>query len=160
MAFNNPKELFVKMLSDVREYESNLSTSFKELRENVQDQDLKDTLDSLIFLRDKNVATLDQCFKLTGQQPVKTEDTISNMFIENFRKEWTEIQSPFAKTLFAFTKITHLVNFRISEYMVLIAMSKKSEYRGIGLLLESILAPKIAFLEHSRRKIRDYVEKE
>jgi len=160
MAFNNPKDLFVKILSDVRESEYNLTTAFKELRETAQDQRAKDILDSLVFLQDKNLATLDQCFKLIGAQPVKTDDKFINMFLENFRKEFTEIQSPVAKTVFVFAKINHLINFRISEYMTLIAMSKKSDYKGVGLLLNNVLAPRIEFLEYSRHKITDYVEKE
>jgi ferritin-like metal-binding protein YciE len=160
MTFNNPKDLFVKILSDVRESEYSLTTAFKELRETAQDQRAKDILDSLVFLQDKNVATLDQCFKLIGAQPVKTDDKFINMFLENFRKEFTEIQSPVAKTVFLFSKINHLINFRISEYMTLIAMSKKSDYKGVGLLLNNVLAPRIEFLEYSRHKITDYVEKE
>jgi len=159
MAYNNPKELFVKMLSDVRESESNLTTAFKELRETAEEQGAKDILDSLVFLQDKNLVTLDQCFKQIGAQPVKTDDKFINMFIESFRKEFTEIQSPVAKTLFVFAKLNHLINFRISEYMTLIAMSKRSDYRGVGLLLNNILAPRIEFLEYSRHKIKDYAEK-
>lgn len=160
MAYNNPKELFVKLLSDLRLHEEKLTGAYKEIREVVQDQELKESLDSLLFLGEKNVATLDQCFKIIGKQPVDASEKMLEPFIENFRKEVNEIKSPVVKTLFVAAKANHLLHFRISEYFTLIAMSDMVGYRGVGLLLESTLASKMAFFERTRRRIRSIIEKE
>jgi hypothetical protein len=46
----------------------------------------------------------------------------------------------------------------IAEYVVLIAMSDVSGHFGVGVLLESCLADKLAFVERTRRLIRHAIE--
>jgi hypothetical protein len=50
------------------------------------------------------------------------------------------------------------MQLRVAEYMALIAMSDVTGHFGVGVLLESCLATKLAFLERTRRLIRNTIE--
>jgi Domain of unknown function (DUF892) len=79
-------------------------------------------------------------------------------FLEDFRKEVAEIQSPLAKWLFVLAKLNHLAHLRMAEYEVLVAAADLAGYHGVGLLLETCLADKLAFAERNRCLIRQLVE--
>jgi hypothetical protein len=83
---------------------------------------------------------------------------LQEIFLEDFRKELNEIQSPAAKRLFVLAKILHLTNLRIGEYSALVAAADIAGHYGVGVLLESCLAAKRAFVERTRRLIREVVE--
>jgi ferritin-like metal-binding protein YciE len=51
--------------------------------------------------------------------------------------------------------LTHL---RIAEYVALIETADLTGHYGVGVLLESCLADKLAFVERNRRLIRNIVE--
>ena len=70
------------------------------------------------------------------------------------------MQSPIAKTLYIAYKANHLMHFRIGELATLVAMADISGNRGVGLLLDSCLANKLAFVERARRRIRKLIERE
>ena len=160
MSIKSTKDLFVKLLSDYRQYEERLTFACKELREASQDTSAKESLDSLLFLEDKTLATIDQCFKLIGEQPVKFNERMYDLFLEDFRKEVNEMQSPVAKLLYITVKANHLIHIRLGELGTLVAMADICGNQGVGLLLESCFANKIAFIERTRRKIRKTIEKE
>ena len=69
-----------------------------------------------------------------------------------------EIQTPAAKALCLLIKSNHLMHLRIAEYVALVAMADVSGHFGVGVLLESCLADKMAFLERTRRLIRRTIE--
>jgi len=158
MTVKNPKELFVKLLSDVRQHAQHATKIYQELSEVAQDPNVKEALQSRIFLQDKIVSTLDRCFTLIGEQPVQLSGRLHDVFVEEFRKEFAEIQSPAAKALFVLIKANHLMHLRIAEYVALIAMADGTEHFGVGVLLESCLADKLAFIERTRRLIRHLSE--
>ena len=160
MPITEPKELFMRILSDLRQHESGLTDSLNTLRENIQDQDTKEYFDSLVYLTEKNVETIDRCFKMINEKPLKSDDKLKELFIEDFKKEFNEIQSPLAKILYFTTKATHLMNVRAGEWVTLIAMSDISGNRGVGLLLESCFAQKAAFVQKARRRIRYIVQEQ
>jgi len=78
--------------------------------------------------------------------------------MEDFRKELNEIQSPAARHLFVLAKLVHLTHLRIGEYVALIAAADVTGNYGVGVLLESCLADKLAFVERTRHLIRNLVE--
>jgi ferritin-like metal-binding protein YciE len=158
MAINNTKELFVRMLSDVRQRAEQMPKIYQELSAVVQDPSIKEALESRIFLQDKIVSSLDRCFKLIGEKPVALSGRLHDVFIEDFRRELAEIQTPAAKALFVLVKVNHLVHLRIAEYVALIAMADVSGHFGVGVLLESCLADKLAFVERTRRLVRHTIE--
>jgi ferritin-like metal-binding protein YciE len=51
-----------------------------------------------------------------------------------------------------------LIHFGIAEYVALIAAADVSGHYGVGVLLESCLADKLAFVERTRRLIRNIIE--
>jgi ferritin-like metal-binding protein YciE len=158
MPVNNPKELFVKMLSDVRQRTEKATKIYEELSEVVQDPNIKEALQSRAFLQDKILSSLDRCFQLIGEKPVPLSGHLQEVFLEDFRRELTEIQAPAAKALFVLIKANQLMHLRIAEYVALIAMADVSGHLGVGVLLESCLADKLAFVERTRRLIRHTIE--
>lgn len=160
MSVQNPKELFVTLLSDVRQREERMTKIFQELSQAAQDPDIKEALESRAFLDNKTVSSLDQCFKLIGEKPVKVNDRLQDIFAEDFRRELGEIKSPVAKALYIAAKANHLVHFHMGEYVALIAMADVTGHYGVGTLLESCLADKVAFVERTRRRIRNIISTE
>jgi ferritin-like metal-binding protein YciE len=100
---------------------------------------------------------IDRCFELIGEQPVKLSGRLQEVFLEDFRRELAEIQNPVAKQLFVLAKANHLVQFRIAEFVALVAAADVTGHYAVGVLLESCLADKLAFVERTRRHIRNYV---
>jgi len=160
MAANTPREVFVHLLSNVRQGTEQTTKILQEISQLAQDPDIKAALEARVFISGHLLARLDQCFKLIGEQPVKLSGRLHDVFVEDFRKELAEIQSPVARHLFILAKALHLVHFRMAEYVALIAAADVSGHYGVGVLLESCLADKLAFVERTRRLIRHIVETE
>lgn len=109
-------------------------------------------------MSNKTLATLDECFRIIGEQPVNFSGRLQETFLEDFRKELAEIQSPVARRIFVLMKLNHLAHFRIGEYTALTAAAEAAGHYGVGLLLETCLADKLAFVERTRRLIRAAIE--
>jgi ferritin-like metal-binding protein YciE len=158
MPINNSKEMFIRMLSDVRQRTEQMPKIYQELSGAVQDPSVKEALESRSFLQDKILSSLDRCFDLIGEKPVPLSGRLHDVFVEDFRRELSEIQAPAAKALFVLVKVNQLVHLRIAEYVALIAMADVSGHFGVGVLLESCLADQMAFVERTRRLIRHAIE--
>ena len=158
MPAKNPKEVFVTLLSDVRQNTEKAAKIYQEIGQMAQDPQIKEALEARAFISDKTLEKLDQCFKLIGEQPVKLTGRLQETFVEDFRKELNEIQSPVARHIFILAKMTHLTHLRIGEYVALIAAADVTGHHGVGVLLESCLADRLAFVERTRRLIRNMVE--
>ena len=158
MSVKNPKEFFVALLSELRQGTERTTKIFQEISQVAQNPDIKEALEARAFVSDKILATLDQCFKLIGEQPVKLSGRMRDMFVEDFRKELAEIESPVARHLFILAKANHLIHLRIAEYVTLIAAADMTGHYGVGVLLESCLADTLAFVERTRRLIRNVIE--
>src|ERR1700745_2380005 len=96
----NPRELFMLMLSELRQGNERTNEFFDEIRQMAQDPDVKEALDARLFVSQKTLSTLDQCFKLIGEQPAKLSGRIYEVFAEDFRRELAEMQNPTARNLF------------------------------------------------------------
>jgi ferritin-like metal-binding protein YciE len=160
MQIKQPKELFVMLLSQLRQGAERTTSIFQELSQVAQDPDIKEALQARVFVSHKTLNTLDECFKLMGEKPVAVSDRLQNVFVEDFKKELAEIQSPEAKAIFILAKANHLIHLRIGEYVALIAAADVTGHYGVGVLLESALADKLAFVERTRRLIRNRVTRE
>jgi ferritin-like metal-binding protein YciE len=158
MPFKNPKELFVLLLTNVRNGIQRETTIYQEMIQNVQDPDIKEALEARVFLIDKNLSAIDECFRMINEQPMKTTGRLHEVFVEDFRRELNEIQSTVLKHLYILTKAIHLTNMRIGEYIALIAAADMTGDYGVGVLLESCLADKLAFMERTRRLIKHAIE--
>ena len=131
---------------------------YQEMSQLVQDPEIKEAIDARIFLSDKTLSTLDEVFRLIGEQPMKTTGRLHEVFVEEFRRELSEIQSPVARHLYILSKAQHLAHMRIGEYVALISAADMTGDYGVGVLLESCLADKLAFVERTRRLIRHVIE--
>jgi ferritin-like metal-binding protein YciE len=154
MPIKNSKELFVTMLGGLRQGAERTTKLFQEMSQVAQDPDIKEALEARVFVSDKILNTLDECFKLIGEKPVKANGRLYDVFAEDFRRELSEIQSPEARRLFLLARANALIHLRIGEYVALIAAADLTGHYGLGVLLESCLADKLAFVERTRRLIR------
>lgn len=158
MPVKNREEIFVRLLSHVRQGTERTATILQELAEAAQNQEIREALQARAFISQKTLATIDEAFKQISQKPVKLSGRLHDIFVEDFRRELSEIQSPEAKLLFILAKAHQLVELRVAEYVTMIAAADASGYYGVGVLLESCLADLLAFTERARRLIRHVVE--
>jgi len=160
MAIENPKALFVMLLSNLRQREEHTTEILKEISQAAQDPDIKEALESRVFQKEQILSSLDRCFSLIGEKPMKVSDRLRDVFIEDFRRELAEIQSPAVRHLFILAKAKHLVQIRIGEYMALTTMADVTRHFGVGVLLEACLAEQLSFVERMRRIVRHLVGRE
>ena len=158
MQVKNRKELFVLLLSHLRQGTERAARIFQELSEVAQNPEIEEVLSARTFVTQKTLATIDEAFKLIGEKPVSISGRVSEVFVEDFRRELEEIQAPEARRLYILAKAAHLMHLRIGEYIALIAAADMSAHYGVGVLLESCLADALAFVERARRLIRNIVE--
>jgi ferritin-like metal-binding protein YciE len=157
MPAKNPKEVFLMLLSDARNNTERTAKVYKEVSQAAQNPDVKEALEARAFITDKNLEALDRCFEMIGEKPVKLSGRLHDVFVEDFKRELAEIQSPAARHLYILAKATHLAHLRFAEYAMLIAAADATGHYGVGILLESVLADKLAFLERSRRLVRHII---
>ncbi len=158
MIIENPNELFLLLLSNVREGTERSNRMFHEFSEITRNTDAKEVLDARVFVSQRLVEKLDECFKLIGEQPVKLNGRLQEVFLEDFCKELAEIKSPIARELYVLAKASQLIHLRIGEYEALIATADITGHYGVGVLLESCLADNLAFAERTRRLIVNIIE--
>jgi ferritin-like metal-binding protein YciE len=158
MAVKNPKEMFVKLLSDVRRGTEQSTKIYQEISEAADSREVKEALQARVFISDKILTTLDQCFNLIGEKPVKVTGRLEEVLLEDFRRELAEIDNPVARHLFILAKANHLLHFRIAEYNILVAAADMTGNYAIGVLLESCLADKLALAERTRHVVRNIIE--
>ena len=158
MQVKNRKELFVLLLSNVRQSTERSAKLFQELSDAAQSPEIEEAFSARTFVTQKTLATLDEAFRLIGEKPVTPSNRLQDVFVEDFRRELEEIQSPEARRIYALVKANHLTHLRIGEYVALIAAADMSAHYGVGVLLESCLADALAFVERTRRLIRNIVE--
>jgi uncharacterized protein (TIGR02271 family) len=156
MPFKNPKQIFVLMLSDLRQGTEKATRMFQNMAQVAEDPDIKQALEVRIFVSQKVVETVDQCFKLIGEQPVPLSGTrtrIYDVLAEDFRNEVADIQDTKARRFYILAKLNNLAHFRAAEYKTLIAAADVSGNYGVAALLEICLADNLAFVERTKRLI-------
>lgn len=158
MPINTPKELFVTLLSDLRQGAERSAKIYEELGRAAQDPEIKEALDAREFISGQVLSRLDECFRIIGEKPVKLSGRLHDVFVEDFRRELNEIQSREARRIFILAKAIRLMHLRIGEYVSLIAAADVTGHPAVGVLLESCLADKLAFAERTRRLIREVLQ--
>jgi len=157
MSAKTPKEVFVMLLSNARNHTERSIKGYETIGQNVENPDVKEALKAREFVAKENLRTLDECFEMIGEKPVQVSGKLQEVFIEDFKRELAEIQSPAARHLYILAKATHLAQLRFAEYAALVAAADATENYGVGVLLESVLADKLAFLERDRRLVRHLI---
>jgi ferritin-like metal-binding protein YciE len=158
MAITRPEEVFLLLLSHARQGAERSTNVYQEISQLAKDPEIEQTLQARAFVSKQTVATLDECFRLIGQQPIKLSGRLEEVFAEDFRRELNEIESPVARKLFILAKVAHLQNMRIGEYVALTAAADATGRHNLGMLLESCLADNVAFGERTRRFVRNAIE--
>jgi len=142
------------MLSDLRHGAERSRQIYDELGKAAQEPEIKEALDAREFISNQILSRIDECFRLIGEKPVPRNQRLYDTFVENFREELKEIQTPLLRRMFVLSKAIRLMHLRIGEYMALIAAADALDHPAVGVLLESCLADKMAFAERTRRFIR------
>ena len=158
MPVKNTKELFIALLSDVRQNTERAAKVYQEIGQMAQDPQVKEAVEARAFISNKTLEKLDQCFKLIGEQPMKLSGRLQEVFVEDFKKELQEIQSPEARHLYILAQLVHLTHLRIGEYVALVAAADITGHYAVGALLESCLGEKMAFVERTRRLMHHIVQ--
>jgi ferritin-like metal-binding protein YciE len=158
MPARDPREVFLMLLSNVRNRTERAADIYREIGKHAEEPEITEAIEARAFASNQILAKLDECFRIIGEKPGKSTGQLQETFLEDFRKEVAEIQSPVAKRLFVLAKLNHLAHLRMAEYEVLVAAADLAGHHGVGLLLETCLADKLAFAERNRRLIRHLVE--
>lgn len=153
MAIKNENELFVFLLSDLRQSAQRATNIFREIARATPDSDLRKAFQARISISARIIATLDEAFNLIGEAPPKMSAPLQDDFLEPFRRQLAGIESFAARRLFILVKTNHAIHRRIGEYMALIALADVTSHHGVRVLLESCLADNMAFAETTRRLI-------
>jgi len=158
MTMKTGKEVFHTLLSNVWHGNERTTKIYEEMAQAAQDPQIKSALDARAFVSNKVRDTLSECFKQLGMKPLPANTQLHDVFLEDFRREIGEIQSPIARRVFVLAKVSHLIHLRIGQYLALVAAADLSGNYGVGVLLESCLADKYAFAERTRHLIRRIAE--
>jgi ferritin-like metal-binding protein YciE len=158
MIIENPRQLFEHLLSEARTGAESITPVFQELSQVIEDPDIKEALEARIFVSNKILDRLDECFKLIGAQPTKLRGRLQDLFIQECRLELAEIRSPTAKRLYVLAKANQLIHLRIGEYAGVIECGEMTGHRGVRLLLDTCHADDVSFIELAKRLIRNIVE--
>jgi len=158
MPVNNPKEMFVLLLSDVRRKTERSVDFYQEVSKIAEEPEIKEAIEARAFVAQKSLDKIDQVFNLISQKPVTLSGRTEEVFVEDFRRELAEIKAPLVRKIFVLSKLLHLTHWRIGEYMALVAAADATGNFGVGVLLESCLGDYLAFVERNRRIIRKLIE--
>lgn len=93
MPAKNPKEVFLMLLGDARNNTGRAAKVYEEVSQAAQNPDVKEALEARAFVTEKNLETLDKCFEMIGEKPVKLSGQLHDVFVEEFKRELAEIQS-------------------------------------------------------------------
>ena len=146
------------LLSDARNNTERTTKLYREISQLAENLDVQETLEARAFVTEQNLEALDECFEIIGEKTVKLTGRLQEVFVEDFKKELGGIQSSAARHLYILAKATHLAHLRLAEYAALVAASDVTGHYGVGVLLESVLADKLAFLERDRRLVRHILD--
>ena len=158
MPVNNPQEMFVLLLSDVRRKTERSIDFYGEAGKIAEEPEIKEALEARAFVAKKSLDKIDEAFRLIKQKPVELSGKTEEVFVEDFRREVAEIKGPVVRRIFILSKLMHLTHWRIGEYMALVAVADATGNFGAGVLLESCLGDYLAFVERNRRIIRTALE--
>ena len=132
MAVKNPKELFVRLLSGIRQGTEQGTKLYKEISQLVEDPEVKEVLDARAFISEKSVSTIDECFRVIGEKPVKVSTQVQDVFANEFRKEFAEIEDPATRRLYLLARANQLNQLRVAEYASLVAAADISGHSGVS----------------------------
>jgi ferritin-like metal-binding protein YciE len=153
--------IFVLMLSDLRQGSEKTASIFQNLAQLAEDADIKQALEARTFVSQRVVETLDQCFRLIGEEPAQLSETRARIYdalAEDFRKEVADIKDTTTRRFYILAKLNNLAHLRAAEFKTLIAAADVSGNYGVAALLETCLADKLALSERTQLWLRRIAE--
>ena len=109
MPAKSPKDVFLMLLSNVRNRTERQSEIYQEIGKHAEEPEIKEAIEARTFVSKQILAKLDECFRIIGEKPGQSTGQLQETFLQDFRKEVTEIQSPVAKRFFVLAKRNHHV---------------------------------------------------
>jgi ferritin-like metal-binding protein YciE len=158
MLVRNPKELFVRVLSHARYGTERSAAIYKDLSDLAQNVDIQQALSARAFVANQNIEKIDEAFKMIGEKPANVSERFLDVFLEDFRSELADMQSPETRRLFVLAKANQLSQMRAAEFSTLVAAADVAGHSGVGVLLDSCLADHLALIERTRRFVQSVVE--
>ena len=158
MAINEPMDTFVMLLSHVRQTTDRSNTIYEEFAKVAENDEIKEALNARAFVRTTQLEKIDEAFRLIGKKPVELTGKLQEVFVEDFRREFAELNSPIVKKIFVLAKAIHLAHWRVGEWTALVAAADFTGNYAVGVLLETCLADDLAFAERTRRILRKVAE--
>jgi len=158
MPVRNPKELFVRILSHARYGTERSIAVYQDLSEIAQNPEIQQALAARAFVAQQNLEKIDEAFKLINEKPGNVTGRLLDVFVDDFRSELADMQSPEARRLFLLAKANQLSHLRAAEYSSLLAAADATGHYGVGVLLESCLADHLAMVERTKRAVQTIVE--
>ncbi len=155
MRVQTPMELFVLLLSSVRENAVLHSATLEHMIGLLQDSSVRDGLQPTYVALDKTLAKVDRCFDVIRESPVAVRSDVYSVMMMEMRAALADINAPEVRRLYVLSKIHQLNYLRIGELLAVIAAADATEHRGLGVLLESCLVEKLAFMDATARLITD-----
>lgn len=158
MKVENPRDIFVMLLSHVRRTTEHTNAILSELKQVAQEPEIKEALEARAFVSKTMLEKIDEAFRLIGEKPMELTGKLQDVFVEDFRRELAELKAPPVRHIFILSKAIHLAHLRIGELVALVAAADVTRHFGVGVLIESCLADDLAFVERTRRLLRRLAE--
>jgi ferritin-like metal-binding protein YciE len=81
MPIKNPRELFLKVLSHVRQGTERSAAIYKELGDAAQNPEIQEALAARAFVSQQDLEKLDEVFKMIGEKPVELAGRLHEVFV-------------------------------------------------------------------------------
>jgi len=159
MPIQSAEDLFLAGLSHLHRSEQRLLQAVEEMSQVAQDEEIKEVLDVRAYLTRQEISNIEKCFQLLGKQPVPPSSTFADVWVENVRRELSEIQSPTLKGLFILNKVRQIQDLHMGEYKALATMSGLMGNIPVTTLLEHNLRDKVEFVERTRDLVLEVAKK-
>ena len=165
MPNRNSKDIFVMMLSNVRKKSADTARAYRRLGEAAESSELKQDLEARAFITENDLKSLDHCFERIGEKPVVIPFHLEAALVEDvlasdFEGTLAQLETSASRNLYILAKAAELVQQSITEYPILISAAEVTGHHVLGVVLETILAHKLALMERDRRLERDLIEGE
>ena len=165
MPTSNSKDIFVTILSNVRKKNADAARAYRRLGDAAESSELKQDLEARAFITENDLISLDHCFERIGEKPVvipfHLEDAlVEDSVVSDFERTLTQLETSASRNLFILAKAAELVQLSITDYPILISGAEVTGHHVLGVLLETILAHKLALMERDRCLERDLIEGE
>ena len=90
MSGRTPKEVFLMLLSEVRNRIERQSNIYQEIGKHAEEPEIREAIEARVSVSKQNLAKLDECFRIIGEKPEKSTGQLQETFLEDFRKEVAE----------------------------------------------------------------------